>query len=248
MQRVFGWSKRGPRRPGRAPVSLVEYLQRVDVLKDLTREEIEALFQGVLLRECRPGTVLFTPEDSSEQLFFLKEGQVSIYRLSSSGKRLLTRRVGPGAVFGEMGLLGQSLQGCFAEASESSLVCVASRRDVLRVLRQRPDVSLRMLEASGRRLQLLEERLEQAYFSPVKVRLASFLLANSEPSRGVVEGYTHEEMGDIIGALRQTVTETLSEMQAKGLVEVGHKQVRIKDRARLEQLAVAEEAGGPRSL
>jgi CRP-like cAMP-binding protein len=91
-------------------------------------------------------------------------------------------------------------------------------------------------------LKLLEERLEHAAFSPVKVRLASFLLANMDSTTGVVTGYTHAEIGDTIGALRQTVTETLSEMQNQGLVEVGHKRVRVTDRRGLEEVASGEEA------
>ena len=43
----------------------------------------------------------------------------------------------------------------------------------------------------------LEERLEQALFSPVKARLANFLLANMDPSTGTVCGYTHGIRKDI---------------------------------------------------
>lgn len=223
---------------------VAEYLQQVQVFQDLTREEIEALFKGVMVRECKRGTVFFTPEDPSERLFILKEGQVDLYRLTGNGKRLVMRRIGPGTVFGEMGILGQSMQGCFAEAVEPSLVCVATREDVLKLLKQRPDVTMRLLEAIGNRLQLIEERLEQATFSPVRVRLALFLLAHADPSTGLVAGYTHAEIGDIIGALRQTVTETLRELERQGLVEVGHKRVRVLDRGTLEAIAHDERDAG----
>ena len=93
MQRIF---RRGGRRakPGAKGASLPvsEYLQRVDMFKDLSLQEIEALFAGVMLRECSPGTVFFAPEDSSERLFILKAGQVELYRLTVDGKRLVTRR------------------------------------------------------------------------------------------------------------------------------------------------------------
>ena len=219
---------------------MVEYLQKVDIFKDLAREEIEVLFNGVTMRECATGTVFFTPDDPSERLFVLKEGQVDLYRLTPGGKRLVTGRIRPGTIFGEMGLLGQSMHGCFAEAAEDSLVCVATREDVLRLFQQRPEVALRLLENVGNRLRLLEQRLEQAAFSPVKVRLANFLLANADTSTGMAAGYTHAEIGDTIGALRQTVTETLSEMQGRGLVEVGHKRIRVTDRKGLEDIAIDE--------
>ncbi|MBI4199306.1 MAG: Crp/Fnr family transcriptional regulator [Chloroflexi bacterium] len=213
------------------------------MFRDLTQEETKSLFHGMTIRECTPGTVFFAPDDPSERLFILKTGQVVLYRLTPQGKRLVTRHIGPGTIFGEMGLLGQTMQGCFAEAMESSLVCMATREDVLQLFRQRPAVALRMLEAIGSRLRLLEERLEQAAFSPVKVRLAAFLLVNMDPSTGVVSGYTHAEIGDTVGALRQTVTEVLSEMQREGLVEVGHKRIRVVNRRPLELLASDEGLG-----
>jgi CRP-like cAMP-binding protein len=88
---------------------------------------------------------------------------------------------------------------------------------------------------------MLEERLEQAVFSPVKVRLANFVLANMDPSTGVVAHYTHAEIGDTIGALRQTVTETLGEMQNQGLLEVGHKRIRVTHHQGLVEMARGEE-------
>jgi len=221
-------------------LSTVEYLQKAEVFRGLSREEIAPLFKGVQPRECAPGTLLFTPDEPSERLFVLKVGRVDVYRLTPGGRRLVVRRLNPVAIFGEMGLLGQSLRGCFAEVTEDSLVCTATREQILAVFQQRPDVALRMLEAVGNRLMQMEERLEQALFSPVRARLASFLLANMDPATGLVADYTHEDIGDVIGALRQTVTETLHLMREEGLVEVERKQIRVTDRGRLREVAQGE--------
>lgn len=237
MKRVLRWGKKTPSQTKETLVSIVEHLKRVDVLKDLAHDEVTALFHRMVVRDCKPGTVFFMPEDSTESLFILKTGYADLYRLTPGGKRLVTRHIEPGTIFGEMGLLGQSMQGCFAEATDDSLVCIATKDDVLRLLKERPTVALRLLEGLGNRLRLLEQRLEQTAFSPVKVRLASFIMANMDPATGAVRGYTHEEIGDMIGALRQTVTETLSELQKQHLIEVGHKRILVVDRQGLEQVA-----------
>ena len=80
-----------------------------------------------------------------------------------------------------------------------------TREDVLALLKRRPDLTLRILEIVGNRLRLLEERLLQALYSPVTVRLASFLLANIDSTSGELSDITHEEIGNTIGAVRQTV-------------------------------------------
>jgi CRP-like cAMP-binding protein len=140
-----------------------------------------------------------------------------------------------------MGLLGQTLQGCFAEATENSLVCLATRDDILQLLRERPDIALRLLDSVGSRLKSLEDRLEDAVFSPVKVRLTRFLLSSLDPADNSISGYTQAEIGDAIGALRQTITEVLGDLEAQGLIEVGRKQIRVMNRPALEEIAQGEE-------
>lgn len=223
----------------RLPV--MEYLRMVDVFSAMSQEEIAPLFKGVQPLEYPSGTLLFTPDDPYERLFVLKKGRIDVYRLTPTGKRLVVRRLDPITIFGEMGMMGQTLQGCFAEAAEPSLLCVATREHLEEVLKQHPDVAVRMLQAVGSRLGELEERLEQALFSPVKVRLANFLLTNMDTATGVISDYTHEDIGDTIGALRQTVTEALNLMRDQGLVEIERKQIRVINRQKLAGAAFGEE-------
>lgn len=241
MERLLRW--RAKRKGGNArsdTLPVTTYLHRVNVFRDLTPEEVEHLGKSFAMRECIRGTVFFTPEDATERLFILKRGQVEMYRLTLDGKRLVTQRIGPGTIFGEMGLLGQSMQGCFAEALEDSLVCSATREDVVQFFRQHPEVGLRMLEAVGTRLKVLETRLELAAYSSVKVRLANFLLANADPVTGVIAGFTHAEIGDTIGAGRQTVTLTLKEMEVEGMVVVSYRQVRVTGRQALKTFVAVQ--------
>lgn len=225
-------------------IRVVDYVRRVDLFKDLTHPEVEEIFRGLMVRKCSPGTMFFTPDDPSERLFILKEGHVELYRMTADGKRLVTRQIGPGMIFGEMGLLGQTMHGCFAEATDDALVCTATRDDILRLFHQRPELAMRLLEAVGNRLTLLEARLEQAAFLPVRARLATFLLENADRG-GMVSGHTHADIGDSIGALRQTVTESLNLMQRQGLIEVGQKKVRIVDRRGLETVLTASQGALP---
>lgn len=241
VRRLLSSFSGGPEEKENAQLSKVDYLQRVDVFKDLTREEIERVTRGFVMRECRPGTVFFMPTDPAERLFILKKGQVELYRLSAKGQRLITRRLGPMTFFGEMALLGQTMQGEFAEATEDALVCSASREDVLKILVEHPEITVKLLETLGNRLRTQDERLEQSVFSSVRVRLAKFLLTNVYPATNALAGYTHADIGDTIGALRQTVTSTLSEFERAGMIEVAPKRIKVLDKAGLEEIAFDDE-------
>ncbi|MFC1926115.1 Crp/Fnr family transcriptional regulator [Chloroflexota bacterium] len=208
----------------------------VDIFKGIAPAELKALFNAMELKTCPVETVLFRPEDATERLYILLKGQVEQYLLTSNGKRLVTRRIKPGSVFGIMGLLGQTMMGNFAETTEDSTVYIATRKDIIMLLKRQPGVALNILEVVGNRLRILEELLVKSVYSPVNIRLADFLLTNADPASGILFNITHEEIGDTIGAARQTVTEALSRMRKQGLILTGSKQVRIIDRHGLEKI------------
>ena len=214
---------------------LMRHLIHVELFRDLTKAEMERLFGHLPMYSFPKDTLVYAPDDRSENLYILKMGAVDIYRLSEEGKRLSIRRVFMGSVFGEMGLLGQSMHGCFAETVAPSLVCVMTRAEMENLLRQRPDVGLRFFKVIGDRLKSLEDQLARLAFSPVRARVAAFLLTHLDPKSQEVRGFTHEEIGDSIGALRSTVTQTLGEMARVGVVEVKHKCVYVRN---FQELAV----------
>jgi CRP/FNR family transcriptional regulator, cyclic AMP receptor protein len=207
-----------------------------------SRHRIEArefglFFENVDEETYPAGTLLFTPEETGERLYILRQGRVDLFRVTRSGKRLVTRQILPGSVFGDMGLLGQTTQGDYAETTERSIIAAATRDDILQILRQHPEISLRLLEVVGTRLRLILERLVEATYSPVRVRIAHFLLTNTDSASGLLINFTHEEMGDIIGAARQTVTETLNLLQKQGYISIEPKRIRILNRRGLEEIA-----------
>jgi len=216
-----------------------EYLRKQELFHDLTPDDISVIDRQTQMVTCPKGRILYSQEDRAEALFLLKRGRVQLYRLTGSGKRLELATLEPGTFFGEMPLLGESLRHAFAEAIDDSLVCVMSRADVERLIRERPEVALRMIEVLGRRLATSEARLEELAYRSVSARIAAVLLRLSSGDEFAVVSITHQELGDMIGALRETVTKTLDEFQAQGLVKLGRGRIHLLDvaglRARLEE-------------
>ena len=220
------------------PSSKIGYLQMVDVFQDLTEEEIEEIDRATTITTCRKGRIFYMPEDTSEVLFLLKEGQVQLYRISPDGKKLVIGTVGPGAIFGEMALIGQGMHNTFAEATEDCVLLVMSRQDVERLLVTKPKVALRIFEELGSRLKDTEARLEEIAFRGIPARLASFLLQTAdEQGTDTVTGLTHQDLGEQIGTYRETTTQTLNTFKADGLIDIGRKRITILDRPALERIA-----------
>jgi len=214
------------------------YLSNIDLFQDLSPHELEEMDRQITMSSCEPGRIFYMPEDSGEVLFLLKKGKVQLYRISPSGKKLVVETLGPGTLFGEMSLVGQGMHNTFAEAIEECLLCVMSRRDVERLMREKPMVAFRFVEALGERLSSVESKLEEIAFKSIPARLASLLVRLADQGEGtIVTGYTHQDLGEMLGTYRETVTQTLNDFKADGLVEISRKRIQILDREGLELLA-----------
>ena len=187
---------------------------------------------------CRRGKVFYTPGETGEVLFVLKQGRVNLFRINPDGKKLVLTSVDPGTVFGEMSLVGQGMHDTFAEAAEECTLCVMSRSDVEHLLVNKPQVALRFLELLANRLSEVETRLETVAFKSVPARLAAELLHRAEGTpEGRVDGVSHQDLADAVGSYRETVTRILNEFRRDGLIELDRLSIGIKDAPGLEALA-----------
>lgn len=216
------------------------YLSHIQVFQDLSQSELMQMDRQLTMSSCESGKIFYMPEDSGEILFLLKKGQVQIYRLAPSGKKLVVATLGPGAIFGEMSLVGQGMHNTFAEAVDDCLLCVMSRADVERLIREKPDVGFRFLETMGNRVSSLESYLEDIAFKSIPARLAGLLLRLAEEQgNDDLRGYTHQDLGEMLGTYRETITQTLNEFKAQGMITIGRKRILLRDKAHLEMLAIA---------
>ena len=213
------------------PAEKMKFLSELMVFQDLTPREMEELNRITTMSTVRKGRVFYRPEEPGEVLFILKEGRVQLYRISPEGKKLVITTLGPHTLFGEMALLGTKMHNTFAEAIDDCLICVMSRNDLERLILSKPQVALRILEITGKRLQEAEESLENMAFKGIPARLANLLLRLSDEQQSdEVTGLTHQDLAESIGTYRETATQVLNDLKAQGLIEIGRKRIKLLDR------------------
>ncbi len=200
---------------------------KLDIFLDLEPDELDELVGLSTRITARQGRILYMPEETGEVLLFVQEGSVQIYRISPEGKKFIIDNLGAGAVFGEMALIGHHMHSSFAQALEDSVLCLIRRDDLERLLLDKPKVALRILEVLGKRLSEAEKKLEDMAFRSVAARLASLLLRLSRDDEGTIDGLSHQELAEMIGTYRETVTQTLSQFKASKLVDIQRKSIRI---------------------
>jgi CRP-like cAMP-binding protein len=217
----------------------IAYLSAMTIFRDLSKEEVSMIEKSIVMTTAPKGKLIYTPGEASEVLFLLKTGLVHIYRLSSEGRKFIVETVKPMTFFGEMAVAGQNMQGLFAEAAEECLVCVMGRADVERLILSKPQVALRMIEEIGRRLHGSQERLGDSAFKGIPARVATLLLNLSVQGKQPITGIGHQDLADMIGVYRETVTNALGEFKEAGLLDLGRKKVVVLDPEKLG--AIAEE-------
>lgn len=223
---------------GAQPAEKMRYLSELTVFQDLTAREMEELNRITTMSTVQKGRVFYRPEEPGEVLFILKEGRVQLYRISPEGKKLVITTLGEHTLFGEMALLGAKMHNTFAEAVEDCLICVMSRTDLERLILNKPQVALRLLEITGKRLREAEERLESMAFKGIPARLASMLLRLSdEQGSDEVTGLTHQDLAESVGTYRETATQVLNDLKSQGLIEIGRKRIEILKRDALMEIA-----------
>jgi CRP/FNR family transcriptional regulator, cyclic AMP receptor protein len=214
------------------------YLSDTELFRDLSARDLTELELVTTLTTVPRGRVFYRPEDPGERLFLLRQGRVQLYRISPEGKKLVIATLGPGALFGEMALLGQQMHNAFAEAMEDCAIMVMSRADLERLMLNDPTIGRRILTLTQRRLTDAEARLEDMAFKGIPARLASLLLRlSADQDSDSITGLTHQDLAETIGTYRETATQVLNDLKADGLIEIGRKRITILDADRLRDIA-----------
>lgn len=218
--------------------SKLGFLADVELFQDLSPKEIEDLERLITISPVKRGKVFYRPEETGEVLFILESGRVQLYRISPEGKKLVIADLGPGALFGEMPLLGQQLHNTFAEATADCVICSMSRKDLERLFLSRPQVAIRVLDMTGRRLREVESRLQSMAFKSIPARLASLLLLMAEEAHSSeVLGLTHQDLAEMVGTYRETATQVLNDLKFQGVIAIGRKRIAILDAERLQAIS-----------
>jgi CRP/FNR family transcriptional regulator, cyclic AMP receptor protein len=212
----------------------VGYLKLDDLLGGAS-SKVEALIDGLPKRNFKKGDKVYPSSVKGPVLFLIKSGSVAITRASVTGQEFDVKTLEPGAIFGDMPLAGQAMLGAQAVATEPTKVALINNAEFEKLAAASPSIALNVVRQLGPRLVEAERKHEQAAFQPVTSRISALLLklANKE---GDVMGHTHQEMADMLGVYRETVTNAIAELKADGLIKVGRKKIRILNREGVQKL------------
>lgn len=218
-------------------------LREVDLFAGLSLEQLKQISQTLPMTTCRVGGVITSPEEDDERLYVVKSGRVRLYRITPDGRQLTLDILDKGRVVGRMSWLGQELNDAYAEAIEDALICSFTPEELRRLIDRYPAIGVNIIRYLSERLAASEREREIMAFRSVEQRLAARLLELAErfgqPEDGGVAidaRLTQQELADMIGTSRETVASTISSLRQRGMLEMDHQRVVLRDLDRLREL------------
>jgi CRP/FNR family cyclic AMP-dependent transcriptional regulator len=220
----------------------------MDLFADLKEEVIASVYQHMTQRKYARGQLIYLQDEPAPGLYLLRQGRVQVYRMTSTGKRLELATIPAGTFFGEVPLIGEAFHHASAEAVEDVVVGIFSRPHLEQVIREWPVVGLRLISELSRRLNLDASRLEELAYQSAPARLAAALLRLHQEGGEQMITMTHQELGEVTGLLRETVTKMLNEFRVAGLVELHRGRIHLRDVTGLRRLLKEYDLIGSRQL
>jgi CRP/FNR family transcriptional regulator, cyclic AMP receptor protein len=220
------------------------YLKKIPLFGDLSHDTMHRLVTCIEMREVRRRQVIYLPGDPGQAVFFVNGGRVKISKVTRDGKELTLAYRGPGEVFGELVMIDGGPREEMAEAMENALITELERSEFERLVQKEGMIGYRLAKVIAQRRREVENKIEQLIFKDVNAKLAELLLRLAteygiEDSRGTLVSLkiTHQEMANLIGSTRETVSLTLSQFKRRGLIQTDGRKVILSDRDGLRALA-----------
>ncbi|MCL1594742.1 MAG: Crp/Fnr family transcriptional regulator [Actinomycetia bacterium] len=197
---------------------------RTDYLP-LTREDAMALSQAGTIIDKYKGTHLFREGEPSEATFVIQEGEVELYRMTTSGRSVFGR-VGTGAVVGDIAMFQEEPYLSSARAVTSVRALRLDRDPLVSLLLARPVIAMRWLVNGLGQLEATQRSLIRLMNRTVLEQVAD-LLQDEQDRFGEVK-LSQATIAELLGASRQSVNEALGKLKEAGAIDTGYRRITVR--------------------
>ncbi len=239
-------------------------LKSVPMFAELREDDLARIASLLHRRRHRKGAMIHLQGDRLAALCLIGAGRVKLVVTGEDGKDLVLSTRGVGDFFGEQSLFDSQPLGMSIIAMEDVELLLLPQGDFHRMLRELPDIAFGLLRILLHRLRQADMRLSAVALLDVPQRVAHILLelADENDGRVITEPVTHQFLSELVGATRESVSRSMSQLTQQGVIstgretaviserrqaasgnsepstlEVGRRIIRIEDRAALERAA-----------
>ncbi len=210
-------------------------LRDISLFSSLSDRELREIRAHIIMRDFKRNQMILGEEETSEFMYIIIHGKVKISRLGREGRETILSMHGSGEFFGELSLIDGKTAPANVVAIEDSTAAIISKRHFHSLLYTQKKVLENLLMILCQRLREAWLKIEMLNFNDASQRLKMLLNILAETygertSRGTVlhVKLIHQDMADMTGLTRETVTRVLDKLRKQGEIEtLASKMIRL---------------------
>jgi CRP/FNR family cyclic AMP-dependent transcriptional regulator len=213
----------------------VDLIRRVPLFSTLTDEEFSKLAHIFVARAYRKGQIIFLEEETGNYMYLVLSGKVKVSKAGTGGKETILAIHRTGDFFGEMSLLDGKTAPATVSAMEDSKIISLSGADFHKYLLHNEKVLLQIINVLCARLrQVWQTQSLSSSTADARIRMGIYQLAKRHGIRdahGTIIDLkiTHQELAEMVGTSRETVTRVLARLREQGIIEIDQRRMTLLD-------------------
>ncbi|MDW7675208.1 MAG: Crp/Fnr family transcriptional regulator [Bacillota bacterium] len=219
-----------------------EYLSNNDIFKDIDPTLAAELHNKLIMRKYKKKVLIFMEGEPADFIYFILQGKVKLSKLSDHGQEKIVQIIQSGQFFGEIPALDGGAHPLTAETIEEAEIGLLSILEFNAYLRENPQLAYGMMEIMAKRMRQAFRQIKNLALKNTHSRLAIRLYKLSreygvEMGEGVFirATFTHQELANMIGTSRETVSRILREFEKSGILKVVRQKITIINMEKLKE-------------
>jgi len=211
-------------------------LARVPVFETLAPADLQRVAEVAVPRSFPANRVIFREGDESDTCYVVSTGHARAVREHADGRQISLAHFGPGDIFGELAMFDNERRSATIETLDEVEAIAILGADMRRLLREHPDIAVKLVISLGRRLRDTNERLTRQSFQTVQSRVAEVLGQLVEQARAEGEGdtdvlvkITQADIAQLAGSSRESASRFLAVLERAGLLTQGRGKLTVHD-------------------
>ncbi|ASI35382.1 cAMP-binding protein (plasmid) [Exiguobacterium sp. N4-1P] len=204
----------------------LKLLSQISLFEELPTNELQLINDASEMVQLKRGDVILSPHQRQDALFFLKEGQVRLYRMNKQGKQFTVDVLVGGNTFGETATLSLTDDDIYAEAMTDTCLCIMPTDQFETFIESNPKIAMKLIQVLSNRLKDVYSFSEHLALNDVKYRIVYLLLKLSEKSgtrhkqwQSIDLKLTHTDIAQMIGSTRETTSLILNQLKKEEVLK-----------------------------
>ena len=215
---------------------VVALLARVPVFETLGPVELARVAEVAVPRSFPAQHVIFREGDRSDTCYVVGTGHARAIREHPDGRVIALAHFGPGDIFGELAMFDDEVRSATVDTLDQLETIAILGSDMRRLLKEHPEIAVKLIISLGRRLRDANERLTRQSFQTVQSRVAEVVSqlveqarAEGAAERDVLVTITQADIAHLAGSSRESASRFLAVLERAGVVSQGRGRLTVHD-------------------